>query len=313
MMRILIALGGNALLKRGQAMAYQTELSNVRKASQQILSLYRDNELIITHGNGPQVGLIALQQEAFKDTVPAYPLDAMGAQSIGLIGYMIQKELTAILGPDSKIVSVLTQTEVDKDDPAFNHPTKPVGPVYEKQTADRLMQEHGWTMAKDNEHYRRVVASPDPKRILGLSALQTLIDSGHLIICCGGGGIPVYFKNSGELVGAEAVIDKDLASSLLAASLKADLFIIATDVKGIFLNWEQSNQKLIRQTSPAFLRQQKFVTGSMGPKVEAACRFVEKTGRTAVVGSLEEIEDLAVGLAGTRIGTNFETVFSVNE
>lgn len=313
MMRILIALGGNALLKRGQAMAYQTELSNVRKASQQILSLYRDNELIITHGNGPQVGLIALQQEAFKDTVPAYPLDAMGAQSIGLIGYMIQKELTAILGPDSKIVSVLTQTEVDKDDPAFNHPTKPVGPVYEKQTADRLMQEHGWTMAKDNEHYRRVVASPDPKRILGLSALQTLIDSGHLIIYCGGGGIPVYFKNSGELVGAEAVIDKDLASSLLAASLKADLFIIATDVKGIFLNWEQSNQKLIRQTSPAFLRQQKFVTGSMGPKVEAACRFVEKTGRTAVVGSLEEIEDLAVGLAGTRIGTNFETVFSVNE
>ena len=313
MMRILIALGGNALLKRGQAMAYQTELSNVRKASQQILSLYRDNELIITHGNGPQVGLIALQQEAFKDTVPAYPLDAMGAQSIGLIGYMIQKELTAILGPDSKIVSVLTQTEVDKDDPAFSHPTKPVGPVYEKQTADRLMQEHGWTMAKDNEHYRRVVASPDPKRILGLSALQTLIDSGHLIICCGGGGIPVYFKNSGELVGAEAVIDKDLASSLLAASLKADLFIIATDVKGIFLNWEQPNQKLIRQTSPAFLRQQKFATGSMGPKVEAACRFVEKTGRTAVVGSLEEIEDLAVGLAGTRIGTNFETVFSVND
>lgn len=312
-MRILIALGGNALLKRGQAMAYQTELSNVRKASQQILSLYRDNELIITHGNGPQVGLIALQQEAFKDTVPAYPLDAMGAQSIGLIGYMIQKELTAILGPDSKIVSVLTQTEVDKDDPAFSHPTKPVGPVYEKQTADRLMQEHGWTMAKDNEHYRRVVASPDPKRILGLSALQTLIDSGHLIICCGGGGIPVYFKNSGELVGAEAVIDKDLASSLLAASLKADLFIIATDVKGIFLNWEQPNQKLIRQTSPAFLRQQKFATGSMGPKVEAACRFVEKTGRTAVVGSLEEIEDLAVGLAGTRIGTNFETVFSVND
>lgn len=312
-MRILIALGGNALLKRGQAMAYQTELSNVRKASQQILSLYRDNELIITHGNGPQVGLIALQQEAFKDTVPAYPLDAMGAQSIGLIGYMIQKELTAILGPDSKIVSVLTQTEVDKDDPAFSHPTKPVGPVYEKQTADRLMQEHGWTMAKDNEHYRRVVASPDPKRILGLSSLQTLIDSGHLIICCGGGGIPVFFKNSGELVGAEAVIDKDLASSLLAASLKADLFIIATDVKGIFLNWEQSNQKLIRQTSPAFLRQQKFATGSMGPKVEAACRFVEKTGRTAVVGSLEEIEDLAVGLAGTRIGTNFETVFSVND
>ena len=312
-MRILIALGGNALLKRGQAMAYQTELSNVRKASQQILSLYRDNELIITHGNGPQVGLIALQQEAFKDTVPAYPLDAMGAQSIGLIGYMIQKELAAILGQDSKIVSVLTQTEVDKDDPAFNHPTKPVGPVYEKQTADRLMQEHGWTMAKDNEHYRRVVPSPDPKRILGLSALQTLIDSEHLIICCGGGGIPVYFRNSGELVGAEAVIDKDLASSLLAASLKADLFIIATDVKGIFLNWEQSNQKLIRQTSPAFLRQQKFATGSMGPKVEAACRFVEKTGRTAVVGSLEEIEDLAVGLAGTRIGTNFETVFSVND
>ena len=308
-MRILIALGGNALLKRGEAMAYETELNNVRKASHQILSLYRNNELIITHGNGPQVGLIALQQEAFKDVTP-YPLDAMGAQSIGLIGYMIQKELTGLLGADSKIASVLTQTEVLPDDPAFTHPTKPVGPVYDKITADQLVKDHGWSMARDNDHYRRVVASPDPKRILGLSALKTLVESGHLVICCGGGGIPVYFGKDGELLGAEAVIDKDLASSLLASSLSADLFIIATDVKGIYHHWAKPDQKMIRQTSPSFLRKEHFAAGSMGPKVQAVCRFVEKTGRTAVIGSLEDINDLAQGRAGTRVGPDLETVFA---
>lgn len=308
-MRILIALGGNALLKRGQTMAYETELANVKKASSQILSLCRNNEVIITHGNGPQVGLIALQQEAFNDVAP-YPLDAMGAQSIGLIGYMIQKELTGLLGADSKIVSVLTQTEVLADDPAFDNPTKPVGPVYDKATAEQLVKEHGWTMAVDNDHYRRVVASPDPQCILGLSALKTLIESGHLVICCGGGGIPVYFDAEGKLIGAEAVIDKDLASSLLASSLNTDLFIIATDVKGIYLNWSEAGQKLIRQTSPSFLRQKSFAEGSMGPKVQAVCRFVEKTGRTAVIGSLEDINDLAQGHAGTRIGADLETVFA---
>lgn len=308
-MRILIALGGNALLRRGEAMAYETELANVRKASRQILSLCRTHEVIITHGNGPQVGLIALQQEAFKEVAP-YPLDAMGAQSIGLIGYMIQKELTGLLGADSKIISVLTQTEVWPDDPAFAHPSKPVGPVYDKAAADQLIKTHGWVMAKDNHHYRRVVASPDPKRILGLSALKTLVESGHLVICCGGGGIPVYFDANGALIGAEAVIDKDLSSSLLASSLCADLFVIATDVKGIYLNWAQTEQKLIKQTSPSFLRKEHFAAGSMGPKVEAVCRFVEKTGKRAVIGSLEEINNLTAGLSGTRIGPDLETVFA---
>lgn len=196
---------------------------------------------------------------------------------------------------------MLTQTQVDPEDPAFKHPTKPVGPVYTKEEAEELAKKMGWTIAPDNDKYRRVVPSPDPKRIWGLEPLKTLVKNGHVVICCGGGGVPTYFDKDGKLVGAEAVIDKDLASSLLASSIDADLFIIATDVNGAYLDWGKPTQKRISQADPESLRAFGFAKGSMGPKVEAACRFVERSGKTAVIGALDEIDLILEGKAGTRV------------
>lgn len=299
-MRIVIALGGNALLKRGEPMHYEVQRANVRMACQQIAKVLPGNELIITHGNGPQVGLIALQQNAYTD-VPMYPLDAIGAESVGMIGYMIARELTNVVPRSITVTNVLTQTEIDPNDPAFKQPTKPIGPIYTKEEAERLSQTNGWTMASDNDKFRRVVASPNPQRILGLSALKTLIENGHLVVCCGGGGVPVYFDQKGQLIGAEAVIDKDLASSLLAISVNADLFVIATDVDGVYTDWGKPSQSLIRQIDATSLRRMAFAQGSMGPKVEAACRFVEQTERTAVIGALDQIEKIINGEKGTQI------------
>lgn len=299
-MRIVIALGGNALLKRGEPMHYEVQRANVRMACQQIAKVLPGNELIITHGNGPQVGLIALQQNAYTD-VPMYPLDAIGAESVGMIGYMIARELTNVVPRSITVTNVLTQTEIDPNDPAFKQPTKPIGPIYTKEEAERLSQTNGWTMASDNDKFRRVVASPNPQRILGLSALKTLIENGHLVVCCGGGGVPVYFDQKGQLIGAEAVIDKDLASSLLAISVNADLFVIATDVDGVYTDWGKPSQSLIRQIDATSLRIMAFAQGSMGPKVEAACRFVEQTERTAVIGALDQIEKIINGEKGTQI------------
>ena len=299
-MRIVIALGGNALLKRGEPMHYEVQRANVRMACQQIAKVLPGNELIITHGNGPQVGLIALQQNAYTD-VPMYPLDAIGAESVGMIGYMIARELTNVVPRSITVTNVLTQTEIDPNDPAFKQPTKPIGPIYTKEEAERLSQTNGWTMASDNDKFRRVVASPNPQRILGLSALKTLIENGHLVVCCGGGGVPVYFDQKGQLIGAEAVIDKDLASSLLAISVNADLFVIATDIDGVYTDWGKPSQSLIRQIDTTSLRRMSFAQGSMGPKVEAACRFVEQTERTAVIGALDQIEKIINGEKGTQI------------
>lgn len=299
-MRIVIALGGNALLKRGEPMHYEVQRANVRMACQQIAKVLPGNELIITHGNGPQVGLIALQQNAYTD-VPMYPLDAIGAESVGMIGYMIARELTNVVPRPITVTNVLTQTEIDPNDPAFKQPTKPIGPIYTKEEAEKLSQTHGWTMASDNDKFRRVVASPNPQRILGLSALKTLIENGHLVVCCGGGGVPVYFDQKGQLIGAEAVIDKDLASSLLAISVNADLFVIATDIDGVYTDWGKPSQSLIRQIDTTSLRRMSFAQGSMGPKVEAACRFVEQTERTAVIGALDQIEKIINGEKGTQI------------
>lgn len=299
-MRIVIALGGNALLKRGEPMHYEVQRANVRMACQQIAKVLPGNELIITHGNGPQVGLIALQQNAYTD-VPMYPLDAIGAESVGMIGYMIARELTNVVPRSITVTNVLTQTEIDPNDPAFKQPTKPIGPIYTKEEAERLSQTNGWTMASDNDKFRRVVASPNPQRILGLSALNTLIENGHLVVCCGGGGVPVYFDQKGQLIGAEAVIDKDLASSLLAISVDADLFVIATDVEGVYTDWGKPSQSLIRQIDSTSLRRMSFAQGSMGPKVEAACRFAEQTERTAVIGALDQIEKIINGEKGTQI------------
>lgn len=299
-MRLVIALGGNALQKRGEPMRCDIQQANVRIACEKIAKAYEGNELVITHGNGPQVGLIALQNNAYKE-VPMYPLDVLGAESVGMIGYLIQQELVNFIPKSATVATVLTQTQVDPEDPAFKHPTKPVGPVYTKEEAEELAKKMGWTIAPDNDKYRRVVPSPDPKRIWGLEPLKTLVKNGHVVICCGGGGVPTYFDKDGKLVGAEAVIDKDLASSLLASSIDADLFIIATDVNGAYLDWGKPTQKRISQADPESLRAFGFAKGSMGPKVEAACRFVERSGKTAVIGALDEIDLILEGKAGTRV------------
>ena len=272
-MRLVIALG--------EPMLCENQRENVSLACRQIAKAYAGNELVVTHGNGPQVGLLALQNNAYKK-VPMYPLDVIGAESVGMIGYMIQQELVNYVPKTATLATILTQTQVDPNDPAFQHPTKPVGPVYEKEEAEQLAKQHGWTIAPDNDKWRRVVPSPDPKRIWGLAPLKTLVENGHIVICCGGGGVPTYFDKNGRLVGAEAVIDKDLASSVLAASLDAD-------------------QKKIVQADPKSLREFGFAKGSMGPKVEAACRFVERTGKTAVIGALSEIEKILAGESGTRV------------
>lgn len=281
-------------------MHYEVQRANVRMACQQIAKVLPGNELIITHGNGPQVGLIALQQNTYTD-VPMYPLDAIGAESVGMIGYMIARELTNVVPRSITVTNVLTQTEIDPNDPAFKQPTKPIGPIYTKEEAERLSQTNGWTMASDNDKFRRVVASPNPQRILGLSALKTLIENGHLVVCCGGGGVPVYFDQKGQLIGAEAVIDKDLASSLLAISVNADLFVIATDVDGVYTDWGKPSQSLIRQIDAISLRKLTFARGSMAPKVEATCRFVEKTGKAAIIGALDQIEKIIDGKSGTLV------------
>lgn len=281
-------------------MLCENQRENASLACRQIAKAYAGNELVVTHGNGPQVGLLALQNNAYKK-VPMYPLDVIGAESVGMIGYMIQQELVNYVPKTATLATILTQTQVDPNDPAFEHPTKPVGPVYEKEEAEQLAKQHGWTIAPDNDKWRRVVPSPDPKRIWGLAPLKTLVENGHIVICCGGGGVPTYFDKNGRLVGAEAVIDKDLASSVLAASLDADLFIIATDVDGAYINWGKPDQKKIVQADPKSLREFGFAKGSMGPKVEAACRFVERTGKTAVIGALSEIEKILAGESGTRV------------
>lgn len=299
-MRIVIALGGNALLKRGEPMTCENQRANVRIAAEQIAKAYEGNELIISHGNGPQVGLLALQNNAYKP-VPMYPLDVIGGESLGMIGYMIQQELVNFVPKSATLATVLTQTQVDPKDPAFQNPTKPVGPVYDKEEAERLAKQHGWTIAQDNDKYRRVVPSPEPKRIWGLKPLKTLVEHGHIVICCGGDGIPTYFDEQGNLVGAEAVIDKDLASSLLASEVEADIFVIATDVNGAYVDWGKPTQRRIAEADPESLRAFGFAKGSMGPKVEAVCRFVEKTGKPAVIGALSEIDQILAGKAGTRV------------
>ncbi len=234
-MKIVIALGGNALLKRGEPMTADNQRANVKTACEQIARVYDGNQLIITHGNGPQVGLLALQNNAYKE-VPMYPLDVLGAETVGMIGYMIQQELSNTVPDSASIATVLTQIQVDPKDPAFQKPSKPVGPVYSKEEADKIAAEKGWTMAPDNDKYRRVVASPKPVNIFGLEPLKTLIDNKYIVVC-GGGGIPTWVDDKGKQHGAEAVIDKDLATALLATLIDADLFVIATDVDGAYLDW----------------------------------------------------------------------------
>lgn len=299
-MKIVIALGGNALLKRGEVMSSENQRANVKIACEQIARVYQGNQLIITHGNGPQVGLLALQNNAYKE-VPMYPLDVLGAETVGMIGYMIQQELSNVLPKEAAIATVLTQVQVDPKDPAFANPTKPVGPVYTKEEAEIVSKEKGWVMAPDNDKFRRVVASPKPINFYGLRPLRTLIEHGYTVVCGGGGGVPTYVDETGKQHGSEAVVDKDLATALLSSLIDADLFVIATDVDGAYTGWGTPEQKRIALSDPKSILEFDFAKGSMGPKVQAAVNFVTATGKDAVIGALSDIEQIVAGNAGTRI------------
>jgi carbamate kinase len=294
-------------LKRGEPMTAENQRENVKTACAQIARVYDGNQLIITHGNGPQVGLLALQNNAYKE-VPMYPLDVLGAETAGMIGYMIQQELSNTVPGSASIATVLTQIQVDPKDPAFQKPSKPVGPVYSKEEADKIAAEKGWTMAPDNDKYRRVVASPKPVNIFGLEPLKTLIDNKYIVVCGGGGGIPTWVDDKGKQHGAEAVIDKDLATALLATLIDADLFVIATDVDGAYLDWGKPEQKRIALAAPDAALAFGFASGSMGPKIEAAANFAKATGKDAVIGALADIEQIVAGKAGTRISGKAEGV-----
>jgi carbamate kinase len=300
--RVLVALGGNALLKRGEPMTADVQRANVRTAAKSLAPVAERHQLVLSHGNGPQVGLLALQAAAYKE-VEAYPLDVLGAQTEGMIGYLIEQELGNLLPPEVPFATLLTMIEVDADDPAFADPTKFVGPIYSDEEAAALTADKGWTFKRDGDHLRRVVPSPQPKRIFEIRPIRWLLERGVLVICAGGGGIPTAWVPGQErtLGGVEAVIDKDLASALLARDLDAELFVMATDVDGVYADWGSPDQRRLERMIPAELRGQPFAAGSMGPKVEAATRFVEATGKRAAIGALEDIEQIVEGTAGTSV------------
>jgi len=299
-MRIVIALGGNALLQRGQPMTAENQRANIRVAAERIAAIAPGNQLVIAHGNGPQVGLLALQDAAYTEVDP-YPLDVLGAETEAMIGYVIEQELGNLLPFEQSFATLLTQIGVDPDDPAFGKPTKPIGPIYDKQTAEALAAEKGWSIAPDGEHFRRVVPSPKPQRIFEIRPIRMLVDAGVIVICAGGGGIPTMYGEDGKLRGVEAVIDKDLASSLLAEELDADMLVIATDVDGVYTGWGTPEQKKLGNVTADDVAGMNLPAGSMGPKVAAACRFAANTGREAVIGSLADIDKIVAGNAGTRV------------
>jgi carbamate kinase len=310
-MKIVVALGGNALLKRGQPMTADNQRANVRTAAEGLARVARDHQLVISHGNGPQVGLLALEAAAYEE-VPAYPFDILGAETQGMIGYLVEQELGNLLPFEVPLATILTMVEVDPDDPAFTNPTKFVGPIYDEATAKSLAAENGWTVKADGAHWRRVVPSPKPKRIFEIRPMRWLIDKGVVVICAGGGGIPTMYAPGEErrLVGVEAVIDKDLATSLLARELDADLFVMATDVDAVYADWGTPQQRRLDRITPAELEAMDFPAGSMGPKVEAATGFVEATGKRAVIGSLADLDAAVAGTAGTNVVTELALVAS---
>jgi carbamate kinase len=296
--KLVVALGGNALLRRGEPPELDVQRANVEAAARSIAALARHHHVVVTHGNGPQVGLLALQAAVYRAVRP-YTLDVLVAESQGMIGYLVTQALERRL-PEQPVATLLTQVVVDPDDPAFAHPTKPIGPAYPKAEARRLADERGWTVVLDGTGYRRVVASPEPRQIVELEAIRRLVERDVLTICVGGGGIPVTAVD-GLLQGIEAVIDKDLASSLLAAQLQVDMLLILTDVPKVERDWGSPSASPIDRASPAELRTLSFAPGSMGPKVEAACRFVERTQRPAAIGAVEESEEIVRGLRGTHV------------
>ena len=301
-MRVVVALGGNALLKRGEPMTAENQRINVRSAAPALAAVAKEHELVLSHGNGPQVGLLALQAAAYTE-VEAYPLDILGAQTEGMIGYVLEQELGNAMPPDAPLATMLTMVLVDVDDPAFDNPTKFVGPVYTRDQADALGAAKGWAFKPDGDSWRRVVASPEPRHIFEIRPIRWLLEHKVVLICAGGGGVPTTFLPGAEktLVGVEAVIDKDFASELLAREVTADLFVMATDVDAVYVDWGTPQQRALGRVPVGELRQQTFPAGSMGPKVEAACRFVEATGGRAAIGALTQIQQIVDGEAGTQV------------
>jgi len=300
---VLVALGGNALLRRGEPMTAATQRANVRVAAEALAPVAERHRLVLSHGNGPQVGLLALQAAAYAEVEP-YPLDILAAETEGMIGYLIEQELGNLLPFEMPFATILTMVEVDPDDPAFDNPTKFIGPGYDEADARKLEEEHGWTFSVDGDRWRRVVPSPTPTRIFEHRPIKWLLEKGTIVICAGGGGIPTMYAQNGTrtLVGAEVIVDKDRASALLAREIEADVFVMATDVDGVYLDWGTPDARRLERTTTVELHAYDFPAGSMGPKVEAACDFVERTGGTAAIGALADIEAIVDGRAGTIVG-----------
>ena len=304
---MVVALGGNALLRRGEPMTAENQRVNVAVAATHLARVAGGHELVVSHGNGPQIGLLALEGAAY-DAVPPYPLDVLGAETQGMVGYLVEQELANRLPRERPMATILTMVEVDPADPAFSDPTKPIGPQYDAAEAGHLATERGWAFRQDGDFMRRVVPSPMPHRIVEGDLIARLVAAGALVICAGGGGIPVARDADGNLYGVEAVVDKDRASCLLAIALEADVFVMATDTPAAYLGFGTPEQAAIEEAEPdALVRDHAvdFAEGSMLPKVTAACEFARATDHPAVIGQLTDIEDLVAGTAGTRISTEF--------
>lgn len=295
---VVVALGGNALLRRGQPLEADVQRRNIEIAVKTISEIAKHYNVVLVHGNGPQVGLLALQGLEYKKVAP-YPLDVLGSETQGMIGYMLMQEFKNML-PERNISCMLTQMMVDPKDPAFANPTKPIGPVYQEAEARELAEKYHWTVKPDGQYFRRVVPSPQPIGIVEHDAISQLISAGHLVICTGGGGIPVKREN-GKLVGVEAVIDKDMSAAFLAKQLNADALLILTDADAVYLDWGKPTQHALRSTTPSELGNYQFDAGSMGPKIEASCEFIQQGGKVVGIGALEDGLRILEGTAGTNI------------
>ncbi|GIJ47905.1 carbamate kinase [Virgisporangium aliadipatigenens] len=300
-MRVVVALGGNALLRRGEPLTADAQRANIRAAAPGLRAVSAEHQLVLSHGNGPQVGLLAAQSTAYSESAP-YPLDVLGAQTEGMIGYLLEQELRGALPPTVPLATLLTMVEVDPEDPAFADPTKFIGAILGAQEARRLAAQTGWEFRPDGTHWRRVVPSPEPRRIREIRPIRWLLDRDVVVICAGGGGIPTLPGNGTDAaVGVEAVVDKDLTSELLARAVDADLLVMATDVDGVYTDWGTPRQRRLVRVCPADLNGLPVAAGSMGPKVRAAVRFVEHTGNRAVIGALRDVAALVAGDAGTQV------------
>ncbi|MBS3171675.1 carbamate kinase [Candidatus Woesearchaeota archaeon] len=300
-MKIVIALGGNALIKRNEKETYENLLKNIKKTCSKINNIIKNNKTVITFGNGPEVGNLLLQNEIARKQVPMMPLHVLDAETEGLIGYMLQEELINKLRKNT--ATIITQVLVSKKDKAFQNPTKFIGPFYTKKEAKKL--ENKFIIKKDsNRGYRRVVPSPKPIRIIESNIINELVNKNYIVIAAGGGGVPVVLKNK-KLIGVECVVDKDLSSSVLGKEIRADLLLILTDVDRVYLNYGKQNKKALRRLSveeaKKYLREGQFPGGSMGPKIEAAINFLEIGGKRVIITSIENAEKALNGKAGTLI------------